>query len=58
MNLNPPMAKGDATPPTGFSDFSREWKELFLQTKFLAEGSSLEHLSMKKFFRSDLLSWL
>ena len=29
----------------------------FLQTKFLAVGSSLGHLSMKKFFRSDLSSW-
>ena len=30
-------------------NFSREWEELFLQTKFLAVGSSLGHLSMKKF---------
>ena len=37
-HFNPPMAKGgggegvDATPPTGFSNFSQKWKELFLQT--------------------------
>ena len=46
------MAKGGGgwmPPPTGFPNFSREWKELLLQTKFLAVGSSLEHLSMKKF---------
>ena len=47
----------DATP-TGFSNFFREWEEIFLQTKFLAVRSSLGHLSMRKFFRSDLPSWL
>ena len=31
--------------PTGFSNFSLEWEELFLQTKFFVAGSSLEHLS-------------
>ena len=55
------MARGgwrgvNATRRTGFSSFSREWEELLLQTKFLAVGSSLGHLSMKKFFRSDPLS--
>ena len=40
--------------PTGFSSSSLEWEEPFLQTKFLAVGSSLGHLSMEKFFRSDL----
>ena len=30
-------------PPTGFSNFSREWEELSSQTKFLAVGSSLVH---------------
>ena len=70
--FNTPMAKGeggggrgegggggevDATP-TGFFNFSREWEELFLQTKFLAVGSSLANLAMKKIFRSDLPSWL
>ena len=30
-------------------NFSREWEEPFLQTKFLAVGSSLRHLSMKNF---------
>ena len=39
----------DATPSSGFPDFSREQEELLLQTKFLAVGSSLGHLSMKKF---------
>ena len=49
----------DATPPTGFSSFSQKWEELFLQTKFLPVGSSLgHHLPMKKFFKSDLPSWL
>ena len=58
--INPPMAKGvDATPPpTGFSNFSQKWEKLSLETKFLPVGSSLGHLSMKKFFRSDLPSWL
>ena len=32
-----------------FSNFSLEWEELLLQTKFLAVGSSLGHLSRKKF---------
>ena len=28
--LNSPMARGvDATPQTGFSNFSREWEDLF-----------------------------
>ena len=36
-------------PPTGFPNFSREWEELSLQTKFLAVGSSLGHLSIKNF---------
>ena len=40
--------KMDATP-TVFSSFSREWEELFLQTKLLGAGSSLGHLCMKKF---------
>ena len=47
----------DATsppPPTGFSNFSREWEELSSQTKFLAVGSSLGQQSMKKVFKSDL----
>ena len=43
---------------TGFSNFSQKWEELFLQTKFLPVGSSLGHLSMKKFFPSYLPSWL
>ena len=45
------MAKrgGWMPPPTGFSNFSREWEELFMQTKFLAVASSLGHLSMKNF---------
>ena len=45
------MAKGGGChPPTVISNFSRERKELCLQTKFLAVGSPLGHLSMKKFF--------
>ena len=40
-------------PPKGFPIFLRNGKT-FLQTKFLPVGSSLGHLSMKKFFRSDL----
>ena len=36
----------DDTPaPNRFSNFSPEWEELLLQTKFLAAGSSLGHLS-------------
>ena len=35
--------------PTDFSNFSLEWEEPLLQTKFLAVGSSLRHLSMKNF---------
>ena len=27
--INPLVARGDATHPTGFSSFSQEWKELF-----------------------------
>ena len=52
--LNPPMAKGGGgwmpLPPTGFSNFSQKWEELSLQTKLLPLGSSLGHLSMKKFY--------
>ena len=33
----------------GGSSFFREWEELFLRTKFLAVGSSLRYLSIKKF---------
>ena len=47
----------DATPNRFFQFFSRMGGG-FLQTKFLAVGSSLGYLSMKKFFRSDLPSWL
>ena len=46
--LNPPMAKGDATPNRFFQFFS-DGEELFLQTKLLPVGSSLGHLSMKNF---------
>ena len=35
--------------PKRFSSFSREWGELLFQTKLLAVGTSLGHLSMKKF---------
>ena len=47
----------DATP-TGFSNFSQKWEEVVLQTKCLPVGSSFGHLPMKKFFKSDLPSWL
>ena len=51
MIVNPPMAKGrgEMLPPTGFSNFSREYEELLLQTKFLAVDSFHGHLSKKKF---------
>ena len=44
-DFNHPMAKGggDATP--------QQNGKSFLQTKFLPTGSSLGHLSMKKFFQ-------
>ena len=35
--------------PKKFSSFSHEWGELLIQTKFFAVGTSLVHLSMKKF---------
>ena len=37
-------------PPTGFSNFSREWEELSLQTKFLAVGSSFGTSVHEKIF--------
>ena len=52
----------DATPPNRhvnrFFQFFSGMGRAFMQTKFLVVGSSLEHLSMKKFFKSDLPSWL
>ena len=36
-------------PQRVFPVFSREWEELLFQTKFLAVGTSLGHLSTKKF---------
>ena len=51
--FNPPMAGEEA----GFPSFSHKCEE-FLQTKLIPVGSSLGHLSMKKIFKSDLLSWL
>ena len=44
-------------PPNWFFKILLEMIKAFLQSKFLAVGSSLGHLSMKKFFRSDLPSW-
>ena len=44
---------GGMPPPTGFSNFSQKWEELFLQTKFLPVGSSLGHLPMKKNFQIE-----
>ena len=47
----------DATPSQQvFPIFLGNGKSFSLQTKFLAIGSSLGHLSMKKFFKSDLSS--
>ena len=57
-SFNPPMAKGRGSGCQHVSSiFVRNGKS-FLQTKSLPVGSSLGHLSMKKFFRSDLPSWL
>ena len=50
------MAKGGGGWTQVFAVFLRNGKS-FLQTKFLAVGSSLWDLSMKKIFRSDLPSW-
>ena len=47
--LRLPGGGGADATLTGFSNFSLEWKELFFQTKFLAVGSFLGHLFMKKF---------
>ena len=58
MVFNTPVARGggqEDTTPIGFSSFSREWEELLFQTKCLAAGLSLGHLSMKKLFRSDAI---
>ena len=41
-----------------FFQFFSEMGRAFLQTKFLFVGSSLGHLSMKKFFLLDLPSSL
>ena len=49
---------GHATPPNRFVQLFSEMGRASLQTKFLPVGSSLGHLSMKKFFKSDLPSWL
>ena len=38
-------------PPTGFFQFVSGLGRAFLQTKFLAVGSSLEHLSIKRDFQ-------
>ena len=40
---------GCLPPPNGFSYFSSDWGELLFRTYFLAVGTSLGHLSMKKF---------
>ena len=49
---------GGCHHPNRFFQFFSEMGRAFPQTKFLPVGSSLGHLSMKKFFRSDLPSWL
>ena len=50
-SINPPMAKGggDATSHNRFFHFFSGMGGAFLQTKFLAIGSSLVHLSIKSF---------
>ena len=52
LKLSPPMVKGvewmRSLNRFIFCNFSREWEEFLLQTKFLAVGSSLVHLSIKK----------
>ena len=66
-NFNPSMDKGGGVgggwgwgwmPPQQIFPIFLGNGKAFLQTKFLVVGSSLGHLSMKKFFRSDLSSWL
>ena len=53
ISFNPPVAKRSGCHPLGvFFNFSREWGEISRQTYFLAVGSSLGHLSMKK-----ILGW-
>ena len=58
--VNPPIAK--AVDPqqvflnnllNRFFQFFSDMGKLFLKTKFFHVGSSLGHLSMEKFFRSD-----
>ena len=49
---------GGSHPQQVFPVFLGNGKCFSLQTKFLAVGSSLGHLSMRKFFRSDLPPWL
>ena len=52
--LNSPMTKrGDSSAPTSFSSYCREGEKLLFQAKFLAVGSSLGHLFVKKFYRSN-----
>ena len=43
--------------PKGFSQFLWGWECFLLQTKFLAVGTPLGHLSMKTFFRLKLSFW-
>ena len=40
---------GGGCHPQQFFRFSQKWEELFMQTEFFSVGSSLGHLSMKKF---------
>ena len=46
-HISPLMARGGGgewmPPPTGFSNFSQKWEEIFLQTKVLPVSSSLRH---------------
>ena len=58
LTLQWPRGGGGALPQQVFPKFLNNLKELLLQTKFLAVALSLVHLSIKKFFRSNLPSWL
>ena len=49
VNVNALKGSRKMVPPMvkGFSSFSQEWRELLFQTKILAVGTSLGHLSIK-----------
>ena len=53
MTQLPSNGQGGMPPSKGFFSLSGEWGGLLFQTKFLAVGTSLGHLSMKNF-----LDWI